>query len=235
VIVAIGGVSIRAAKGATSTIPIVFLGGGDPVRDGVVASLSRPGGNLTGFSLLVPALTPKRLELLSELVPRAGVIAHLVDPNNPSHEHITRDVQEASRAKGLQLHTLKAGSESEIDVAFANLVQLHAGALLLGSDAFFNTRHEQIVALAARNAIPTIYEWRNYVAAGGLISYGVNAPAAFRQVGIYVGKILSGAKLTDLPVQQPTKFELVVNLKTAKELGLVIPESVLIRADEVIE
>ena len=179
VIVASGGTSSAlAAKSATSTIPIVFVSGGDPVADGLVASLARPGGNLTGFSILAVELMPKRLELLSELVPQARVIALLVNPNNPNAERIIRDVQEAARAKGVQLHILKAGTESEIDAAFASLVQLQAGALVVGTDPFFISRREQLVALAARHAVPAIYEWREFAAAGGLISYGPSLTAS---------------------------------------------------------
>jgi putative ABC transport system substrate-binding protein len=226
--------SALAAKTATSTIPIVFASG-DPVERGLVAGLARPGGNLTGVSILTVELMPKRLELLSELVPQAGVIALLVNPNSALAERIMRDVQEAARAKGVQLHILKAGSESEIDAAFATLVQLHAGALVVGADPFFLTRRDQLVALASRHAVPAIYEWREFAAAGGLISYGSSLTAVYLQVGIYAGKILKGAKPADLPVQQPTTFELVVNLKTAEALGLTVPPSILARADEVIE
>jgi len=178
---------------------------------------------------------PKRFELLSELVPQAGVIALLVNPNSASAESQTRDVQEAARAKGVQLIILKAGTESEIDAAFASLVQLHAGALLVGADPFFNSRREKLVALSARFAVPAIYEWRAFAELGGLISYGPSQTGLWRQVGIYAGKILKGAKPADLPVQQPTTFELVVNLATAKALGLTVPPSILARADEVIE
>ena len=223
-----------AAKTATSTIPIVFSVG-DPVDLGLVASLARPGGNLTGVSTMAPELSPKRLELLSELVPQVGVIALLVNPNNSNTERTTRDMQEAARARGVQLHILIAGTESEIDAAFATLAQLHAGGLVVGGDPFFANRREQLVTLAATHGVPAIYQSREFVEAGGLISYGLNFIAAFRLVGVYAGKILKGAKPADLPVQQPTTFELVVNLKTAKDLGLTIPPSILARADEVIE
>ena len=224
-----------AAKSATSTIPIVFAGGADPVGGGLVASLARPGGNLTGFSVLKGELNPKRLELLSELVPQAGMIAVLVNPNNPNAERIIRDVEKAARGKGLQLHILRASTAGEIDAAFATLVQLDAGALVVGADPFFTSWGDQLVALAARHAVPAIYFGREFAAAGGLISYGPSVTGMYHQAGAYVGRILAGAKPADLPVQQPTKFELVINLNTAKALGLTIPQSILARADEVIE
>jgi ABC-type uncharacterized transport system substrate-binding protein len=223
-----------AAKTATSTIPIVF-NVGDPVELGLVTSLARPGGNLTGVSNINVKLNPKRLELLSELVPQAGVIALIVNQNNPNTERNIKDLQSAARAKAVQLPILKAGTESEIDAAFVTLVRLHAGALVVATDPFLNTRRDQLVALASRHAVPAIFYWREFAAAGGLISYGPSITVAYRQAGIYVGKILKGAKPADLPVQQPTKFELVVNLNTAKALGLTIPPSILARADEVIE
>jgi putative ABC transport system substrate-binding protein len=234
VIATVGTPSALAAKSATSTIPIV-ISAGDPVESGLVASLARPGANLTGVSILSVELMPKRLELLSELVPQAGVIALLVNPNNAISERITRDVQEAARTKAVQLHILTAGTESEIDAAFATLVQLHIGALLVGTDSFLSNRREDLVALAARHAVPAIYDAREFAAAGGLISYGANITALYRQAGIYAGRILKGAKPADLPVQRPTTFELVVNLKTANALGLTVPPSILARADEVIE
>jgi putative ABC transport system substrate-binding protein len=229
-----GGGEARAAKNATSTIPIVFTTGGDPVADGLVSSLARPGGNATGITIINVELIPKRLELIAELVPQARTIALLVNPNNQSAERLIGEAQEGARAKGLQLQTLKASNEAEIDAAFTTLVDLHADALL-PLDPLFDSRREQLVALAARHAVPAIYILRDYVEAGGLISYGSNIPSGYRQVGIYVGKILNGIKPADLPVQQPTKFELVINLKTAKALGLTVPQSILARADEVIE
>ena len=234
VIVAGGTTAVLAAKNATSTIPIVF-NASDPVEFGLVASLARPGGNLTGVSMMNTELMAKRVELLSELVPHARVIALLVNPNNPGAERIMREVSEAARAKGAQLQILRAGTESEIDAALATLVQLHAGALVVQGDPFFGSRREQLVALASRHAVPAIYEGRDFTTLGGLISYGPSRTAANRQLGIYVGKILKGAKPADLPVEQPAKFELVVNLETAKALGLAVPQSILARADEVIE
>jgi putative ABC transport system substrate-binding protein len=227
--------SAFAAKNATSTIPIVFTSGGDPVATGLVASLSQPGGNLTGVSILYTDLVPKRLELLSELAPHAGTIALLVNPKSPEAEPTIRDAQKAARTKGVQLHVVEAATEGEIDAAFADLVQLHAGALVVGADPFFASQHEQLVALASRHAVPAIYHTRFFVVAGGLVGYGPSPTAMYRQVGIYAGKILKGAKPADLPVEQPVKFELVINLKTAKALGLSVPQSILARADEVIE
>jgi putative ABC transport system substrate-binding protein len=235
VIVTQGGIPpARAAKDATSTIPIVFVGG-DPIAAGLVASLARPGGNLTGMVFMTAEMVPKRLELLSELVPQAGVIALLVNPNNPLPEPIMRQVQDAAHARGLQLGIVKAATDAEIDAAFAALVQLHAGALILGPDPFLNSRREQLIALASRHTVPVIYDFREHAEAGGLISYGPSLAVANRQSGTYAGRILKGAKPADLPVQQPTTFELVVNLNTAKALGLTVPPSILARADEVIE
>jgi putative tryptophan/tyrosine transport system substrate-binding protein len=234
-IAAWGTPSTRAAKSATSKIPIVFVSGDDPVATGLVAALARPGGNVTGVSFLFVEMHPKRLELLCELVPQARVIALLMNPNLSGVERTIRDVEEAARGKGVQLPIVKAGSDGEIDAAFATFVQLQAGALIVGSDPFFNSRPEQLVALASRYAVPAIYFAREFAEAGGLISYGASIPAASRQVGIFAGRILKGAKPADLPVEQPTTFELVINLKTAKALGLTVPQSLLARADEVIE
>jgi putative tryptophan/tyrosine transport system substrate-binding protein len=237
VIVTSGGpVPARAAKNATTTIPIAGVIGGDPIAEGLIASLARPGGNLTGVTFMMTELMPKLFELLSELVPQAREIALLVNPNDASSaERTMRDVEEAARVKGRQLHILKAGTESEIDFAFATLAQLKIGALFVGANAFFAGRREQLVTLASRYAVPAIYEWREFVELGGLISYGPSITAAYHEVGIYAGRILKGAKPADLPVQQPTRFELVINLNTAKALGLTVPPSILARADEVIE
>jgi putative ABC transport system substrate-binding protein len=236
VIVTQGGIPpARAAKGATSTIPIVFIGVADPVAAGLAASLARPGGNLTGFSNINVELLPKRFELLSELAPQVRVIDFLVNPNNPSAERMTRDVQHAARAKGVQLRILKATAESEIDAAFDTLVQLHAGALVIGPDPLFFVQRVRIAELAIRDAVPAIFDAREFPVAGGLASYGASVTDSFRKVGGYAGKILKGAKPADLPVQQPTTFELVVNLNTAKTLGITVPPSILARADEVIE
>jgi putative ABC transport system substrate-binding protein len=235
VIVTIAAAPALAAKSATSTIPIVFAGVGDPVGFGLVDSLARPGGNLTGFSNINVELTPKRFELMSEMVPQARVIALLVNPNNTNTESIIRDMQKAARIKGVQLAILKAGMESEIDAAFATLVELHAGALLVAGDPFFFSRREQLLELASRHSVPANYMWREFATAGGLVSYGTRVAETFRQAGSYAGRILKGAKPADLPVQQPTTFELVVNLTTAQALGLTVPPSILARATEVIE
>jgi putative ABC transport system substrate-binding protein len=235
VIVTVGGsVAARAAKNATSTIPVVFSTGSDPIATGLVTTLARPGGNLTGFTIMAAELSAKRFELLSELVPQARVIALLVNPDRPD-ERMIGDAQEAARAKGVQLHILNAGTESEIDAAFATLIELQAGALIVSPDAFFNDRSEQLVALASRHTVPAMYQLRSFAVAGGLISYGTKTGVAPRQLGIYTGRILKGAKPADLPVMQPTTFELVINLKTAKALSLTVPQSLLQRADEVIE
>jgi putative ABC transport system substrate-binding protein len=224
-----------AAKAATSTIPIVFVTGEDPVANGLVASLSRPGGNVTGVSFLGVELQPKRLELLCGLFPQAKLIGLLVNPTWSNAGRTIEGLQEPANAKGVQLHILKAGTDGEIDTAFSTLEQMQAGALLLVGDPFFNSRREQLVALAARYAVPAIYDSREYAKIGGLISYAPSLTFVYRQIGIYAGKILHGAKPADLPVQQPITFELVINLKTAEALGLTVPQSILARADEVIE
>jgi len=233
VIAALGGTPpALAAKNATATIPIVF-GAGDPVGLGLVASLARPGGNLTGTSGLELELAPKLVELMSELVPSARIIALLVTSNNPVAEHIIiQNAQQAASAKGLELQILKASTEGEIDAAF---VELQAGGLIVQADPLFNSRREQLVGLASRRAMPAISAWREFAEAGGLISYGASRTGGWHKIGIYVGKILNGAKPADLPVEQPTRFDLVVNLKTAKALGLTVPPSILARATEVIE
>jgi putative tryptophan/tyrosine transport system substrate-binding protein len=233
VILAAGGTQTGlAAKAATSTIPIVNIGS-DPVADGLVASLNRPGGNVTGVSLLSGALTPKRLELLRELLlPTATIIGVLVNPNIPNAEIESREIQAAARTIGQQIRVVSSSTERDIDAAFASITQQGIGALVIGADAFFDSRRDLVVALAAQYRVPTIY---GFAAPGGLVSYAASVPEGYRQAGIYVGRILKGDKPADLPVLQPTKFELVINLKTARALGLDVPPTLLARADEVIE
>jgi ABC-type uncharacterized transport system substrate-binding protein len=227
--------TMQTAKAATTTIPIVFVSADDPVRLGFVASFNRPGGNATGVYFLIAALEAKRAELLREVVPKAATIALLLDPSFPSAGAQSREMQEALRSFGLNLLVLNAGNASEIDAAFATLVQEGAGALAVAATGVYFYRREQLVALAARHRVPTVYPWREAVAAGGLMSYGSSVADAYRQAGIYSGHILKGANPADLPVQQSVKVELAINLKTAKALGLTFPITLLARADEVIE
>jgi putative tryptophan/tyrosine transport system substrate-binding protein len=225
----------QAAKAATAAIPIVFALGVDPVQFGLVASLNRPGGNVTGVNFLVADLGEKALGLIHELVPNVAVGAVLVNPNNPNAESLARSARERALSLGLQLHIFNAGTAQEIDTAFERIVEQRIGVLLLGADPFFVSRRDQFVALAARHAIPAIYYVREFVTAGGLMSYGTSVSDAYRRAGVYTGKILRGAKPADLPVEQSTRFEFVINLKTASALGLTIPPGVLAIADEVIE
>src|SRR5262249_30156667 len=228
-------VSPLAAKGATTTIPIVFVAGSDPVKDGLVASFNRPGGNITGVSIISSALVSKQFELLHELVPQVAVVRILLNPSNPNVGFELSDLQSAAQTMGLQLAVLQASTESGIEAAFATLVQQRAGALLVEPDTFFLDRREQLVSLAARHAIPAVYSNLGDPEVGGLMGSGASLAEGYRQAGVYVGRILKGTKPADLPVQAPTKYELVINLKTAKALGLEVPPGLSARADEVIE
>jgi putative ABC transport system substrate-binding protein len=224
-----------AAKAATSKIPIVFANGTDPVEAGLVASLNRPGGNVTGITFLINTLGPKELEVLHEVVPKAALIAVLLNPKLSNSASQLEDVQEAARVLSRQIHVFHATTASDIDMVFSSLAQLQAGGLLIGADSSFFSRRDQIVGLAARYAVPTVYPWREAVAAGGLVSYGASITDAYRLAGICAGRILRGEKPANTPVQQSTNTELVINLKTAKALGVTVPQSLLGRADEVIE
>jgi putative tryptophan/tyrosine transport system substrate-binding protein len=235
VIAAFGDVPAATAKAGTSTIPVVVMAASDPVEAGLVGSLNRPGGNVTGISMFTSDLMAKRIEMLTELVPKATSIGLLVNPTGLRAELDTKEARAAGRALGRQIEVLNAGSADEIEAAFGTLVQRRMGALVTGNDVLFSTRYEQIAALASRHAVPTIFPWREFVTAGGLASYGITHAEPYRQVGSYVGRILKGEKPADLPIQQPTKFELVINLKTAKALGLTVPLTLQASADEVIE
>jgi putative ABC transport system substrate-binding protein len=235
VIVANGNTVALAAKAATATIPIVFQVGNDPVAAGLVASLARPGGNLTGVTTLSGEIVAKRLELLHELIPTISGIVLLINPNNRDSENSKRDAEVATQSLGVRLHVIRASSTNEIDAAFQGIKQLQAGALIIAPDAFFNSRTEQLAALALEYAMPTIYQYRKFANSGGLISYGANITDAYRLVGDYTAQILKGEKPADLPVQQATKVELIINRKTAKALGITLPQTLLATADELIE
>jgi ABC-type uncharacterized transport system substrate-binding protein len=235
VIAALSSPAALAAKAATSTIAVVFHAGIDPVKAGLVASLNRPGGNVTGATFFTAALEPKRLGLLRELIPQADLVAVLLNPNYPDADVQLKDVQEATREIGQRALILAATVDTEIDTAFATLEKERASALMVCADPFFDVRRERIVALATRHHVPAIYHWREYVVVGGLLSYGASVADSYRQVGLYAGRILKGTKPADLPVMRPTKFELVINLKAAKTLGLEVPPTLLARVDEVIE
>jgi putative ABC transport system substrate-binding protein len=227
--------SALAAKAATSSIPIVFPGASDPVRLGLVASLNRPGGNVTGISTFGTELAGKFVEILKEMLPRASVIAYLVNPSNPTGKIVSTEAQAAADLLGIRLHVFEASTLGEVEEAFAAMAKLGVEAVGIAGEPFFDSQRERIVALSARYRIVGCYPWREYVLAGGLMSYGANLPDSYRQAGVYIGRILNGEKPADLPVIQPTKLELVINLKTAKALGLEVPPMLLARADEVIE
>jgi len=230
-----GSAPAQAAKAATKTIPIVFTSGDDPVKLGFVTAINHPGGNMTGVSLFTGSLAPKRLQLLREVVPDAGVIGFLLDPKNPNSELQLRDAEAAAKALGVKMPVLGAGTEDEIERVFASLDQQRAKALLVGDSPFFLGGRDKLIALCARHTIPAIFQWREMVVAGGLLSYGTSLAGAYRQMAIYIGRVLHGEKPADLPVIQPSIFELIVNLKTAKTLGIALPTSLLVEADEVIE
>jgi putative ABC transport system substrate-binding protein len=234
-VIAANSQATEAAKAATTTIPIIFTTGADPVQIGFVASLNRPGGNLTGVTSLDAELGRKRLELLHELLPKARIIAALINPTFPGSDILSSDLQAAASTLGLQLHILYARTERDIDTAFATLLQLRADAFVIGNDPFFNSRSDQLAVLALRHAVPTIYQFREFAVAGGLMSYGTSITDVYRVAGVYAGRILGGEKPVDLPVERLTKVELILNLKTAKQLGLEVPMSVLMRVNEVIE
>jgi len=236
VIVAVGGPrAAQAARTATSALPIVFVVGGDPVRLGLVASMSRPAGNATGVAFQTVEVLAKRLEMLLQLLPKAREVALMVNPNTPSAADQVRDAEAAARVAGVRMQILRAGSDAEIDAGFATLARTKPEALLIGTDAFFNVRHKRFVALAAAQRLPAAYEQRNAVVEGGLMSYGPDIDDAYRHTGLYAGRVLAGARPADMPVLQPTKFELVLNLGTARALGLTVPQALRLRADEVIE